>query len=49
MESYYQNTISITDPHKTLLLAYKYFQIENTLKGLAADLGAGTGGILYFY
>lgn len=42
-ENYYQNTLNITDPHKTLLLAYKYFQMENTLEGKAADLGAGTG------
>jgi tellurite methyltransferase len=40
--NYYQNTINSTDPHKTLLLAYKYFEMEN-IKGKAADLGAGTG------
>lgn len=40
---YYQNTLNISDPHKTLLLAQKYFQLENKIRGMAADLGAGTG------
>ncbi|MFI5344443.1 MAG: methyltransferase domain-containing protein [Chlamydiales bacterium] len=42
-ENYYQNTLNISDPHKTLLLAQKYFQLENKIGGMAADLGAGTG------
>ncbi len=42
-ENYYQNTLNISDPHKTLLLAQKYFQLENKIGGVAADLGAGTG------
>lgn len=42
-EEYYQNTLNFTDPHKTLLLAHKYFQLENITTGKAADLGAGTG------
>ena len=28
-DNYYQNTLNISDPHKTLLLAQKYFQLEN--------------------
>ncbi len=42
-KNYYQNTLDITDPHRTLLLAHKYFKIENVTMGKAADLGAGTG------
>jgi len=42
-DNYYQNTLHINDPHKTLLLAQKYFQLENKIGGMAADLGAGTG------
>ena len=42
-EIYYQNTLNISDPHKTLLLAQKYFQLESKIGGMAADLGAGTG------
>lgn len=42
-ENYYQNTLNIIYPHHTLLLAQKYFQIENKVGGVAADLGAGTG------
>lgn len=42
-ESYYQNTLTISDPHKTLLLAQKYFQREKKEGCTAADLGAGTG------
>jgi tellurite methyltransferase len=41
--NYYQNTLNISDPQKTLLLAQKYFQLENKIGGMAADLGAGTG------
>jgi tellurite methyltransferase len=42
-ENYYQNTLNISDPHRTLLLSQKYFQLENKMGGVAADLGAGTG------
>lgn len=42
-KNYYQNTLNISDPHKTLLLAQKYFKLENKIGGIAADLGAGTG------
>jgi len=42
-ENYYQNTLNISDPHRTLLLAQKYFKLENKIGGMAADLGAGTG------
>jgi tellurite methyltransferase len=42
-EGYYQNTIHITVPHKTLLLAHRYFELENQNTGRAVDLGAGTG------
>ncbi|MDP1879391.1 MAG: hypothetical protein Q8K60_00460 [Parachlamydiaceae bacterium] len=39
--NYYLNTIH-TEPHKTLILALKYFQLENNI-GNAVDLGAGAG------
>src|SRR5262245_12969872 len=42
-ENYYQNTLNISDPHETLLLAQKYFQREKRDSCTAADLGAGTG------
>jgi len=42
-EIYYHNTINISDPHTTLLLANRYFQIEGMSGGRAADLGAGAG------
>lgn len=42
-DNYYKNTINITSPHKTLLLALEYFAKENIIVGNAADLGAGTG------
>lgn len=41
-ESYYQDTLTIKEPRKTVLLADKYFQIEKKI-GCAVDLGAGTG------
>src|SRR5262249_42314900 len=42
-QDYFQSTINITEPHQTLYLAYKYFEMENINTGKAADLGAGTG------
>lgn len=42
-ENYYQNTLNLSDPRKNLLLAQKYFELENKIGGTAADLGAGTG------
>jgi SAM-dependent methyltransferase len=42
-ENYYQNTINITAPQRTLLLALKYFEMEDVRIGRAVDLGAGTG------
>lgn len=42
-EEYFHNNLTKTDPHKTLLLAFTYFQMEDKTKGRAADLGTGTG------
>lgn len=42
-ESYYQVTVSITEPRQALRNALKYFQIEGLKGGRSADLGAGAG------
>jgi hypothetical protein len=42
-ENYYNDTINITQPHNTLLLAIRFFEEENIHGGRAADVGAGTG------
>lgn len=34
-ENYYQNTLNISDPHRILLLAQKYFKLENKIGGMA--------------
>jgi ubiquinone/menaquinone biosynthesis C-methylase UbiE len=41
--NYYKNTMHLIEPHRTALLAHKYFQHEKCLGGQAADLGAGAG------
>jgi len=40
---FYRNTMDINEPHKTVMLAQKYFQQENKIGGKAVDLGAGAG------
>lgn len=42
-DQYYQNTLNATEPYKTLILAQKYFEIEDQRASLAVDLGTGTG------
>lgn len=42
-EEYYHITLNMTEPRKTLIVAYQNFQQENKIRGKAADLGAGTG------
>ncbi len=42
-EEYFEGTMDMTEPRKTVMLAHKYFQMENVNTGRAVDLGAGTG------
>ncbi len=42
-DTYFKNTLNVTEPRKTIDLVSKYFLLENKMDGFAADLGCGTG------